>query len=89
MFYRLKSTNWRCPIKEYRSVIAARHPALEAVLRSGLPRDAVKQRFATLPFAITEDAIDLYSWADGAEDGRVNMIPISYFYAAQRRNPKV
>lgn len=66
-------------LAEYRSAIARHHPALNEVLRPGLPRDVVIQKLGRLPFAITDDAVELYCWADGVEGCWVNLIPISYF----------
>ena len=66
-------------LAEYRSVIAKHHPALSDVLRPGLPRNEVIQKLGRLPFAITDDAVELYCWADGVEGCWINLIPIAYF----------
>lgn len=66
-------------LEEYRVAIRTFHPRLYRSLRPGLPRDQIEARLASLPFRITPDAVDLYAWADGVDDGWMNLIPISYF----------
>ena len=69
-------------LAEYTEVLREYHPAFHAALRPGLSREVVQAGFESLPFRITDDAVALYEWADGINDGgpyRIDMIPISYF----------
>ena len=41
-------------------------PEIAGRLRPGLPTELVREKLATLPFRVSDDAVALYSWADGA-----------------------
>ncbi|MDB2685596.1 hypothetical protein N9Y42_00090 [Mariniblastus sp.] len=69
-------------LEEYRAVIEQYHPELSKALRPGLPRDLVIEKLSLrLHFPISEDAIQLYSWADGIDlsKGEPHVIPYSFF----------
>lgn len=69
-------------LAEYRSVIDEYHPELSATLRPGLPREIVMEQLSSLPFEISNDAVELYCWADGVnlDDDEAHLIPISFFW---------
>ena len=69
-------------LEEYRAVIEQYHPKLAIALRPGLPRELVIEKLSScLPFPISEDAIQLYAWADGIDlsKGEPHVIPFSFF----------
>ena len=67
-------------LEEYRGVINQHHPELANALRPGLPRELVIEKLSLcLDFPVSEDAIQLYSWADGMSGCKPHVIPISYF----------
>ena len=67
-------------LEEYRAVIEQYHPELSNALRPGLPRELVIEKLSLcLHFPISEDAIQLYSWADGMSKCNPHVIPISFF----------
>jgi hypothetical protein len=53
-------------------------PEVVRRLRPGLPAEIVREKLATLPFRVSDDAVALYSWADGA-DGLLKLLPGAYF----------
>lgn len=63
---------------ELRAEIHRRAPEIAARLRPGLRKELIRQKLASLPFAISQDAVHLYSWADGA-DGRLEFLPGHFF----------
>ena len=69
-------------LEEYRVVIEQYHPELAIALRPGLPRDLVIEKLSQcVHFPISEDAIQLYAWADGIDlsKGEPHVIPFSFF----------
>ena len=69
-------------LEEYRAVIEQYHPELSNALRPGLPRELVIEKLSLCRhFPISEDAIQLYSWADGIDlsKGEPHVIPFSFF----------
>jgi hypothetical protein len=57
-------------------------PEVVRRLRPGLPAEIVREKLATLPFRVSDDAVALYSWADGA-DGRFELLPGAYFISLE------
>ena len=73
-------------LAEYRSVVEEFHPELAAAFCPGLSRDEIVEKLElTLHFPVSDDAIELYSWADGMDPGKCepHVIPISFFMPLQ------
>lgn len=66
-------------LSDYRLVLEQYHTSLHTALRPGLSRAEVINQLSRLPFAVSQEAIQLYCWADGVEDSTENLIPYSYF----------
>ena len=69
-------------LEEYRAVIEQFHPELAIALRPGLPSELVSEKLSScLHFPISEDAIQLYAWADGIDlsKSEPHVIPFSFF----------
>jgi len=47
-------------------------------LRPGLSLDLIQEKLANLPFRVSDDVIELYSWADGS-DSAFELLPGGYF----------
>lgn len=70
-------------LKDYRILVKKYHPELHHNLQPGLSRSNIIELLSQLPFAISPDAIDLYSWANGVKDKSIDLIPISYFMSLE------
>ena len=64
-------------LADFREAIKVYNPVLDRVLNVGLSRSEVEAAIEKIPFEITPDAIDLYTWANGVSDIWVNLIPYS------------
>ena len=65
-------------LSEYQTAIEQFHPALLDALRPGLDREFVVEQLSRLPFKVSDEAIDLYCWADGMDGSSECLIPYAY-----------
>ena len=69
----------RRKLEQFREALAASDPHALTLLRPGLAPDQVEERLSRLPFNITPDAVELYTWADGTFEKPVEILPSGYF----------
>jgi hypothetical protein len=67
-------------LDELREILSISRPESVAALRPGLPREKVVAGLAKLPFQISPDAVELYTWADGNFESLIEFLPGAYFY---------
>jgi hypothetical protein len=74
----------RTKLDEFRNVLASTNPPVLDSLRPGLFRTQVETGLANLPFRISSDAIELYTWADAAPDELFEILPGAYLIPFDR-----
>ncbi|MHC4743497.1 MAG: hypothetical protein ACYS8Z_16410 [Planctomycetota bacterium] len=72
----------RNKLEEFREVLAA--SGAVGSLLPGLSRDEVEERLSRLPFEISADAIELYTWADGPFYDSVEILPGGYLIGLEQ-----
>ncbi len=70
-------------LERFREVLASTDPDAAAKLQPGLARHSIEKLLSRLPFRITPDAIELYSWANGRFDDPLELLPGSYFISLE------
>jgi hypothetical protein len=65
-------------LNELKELLSFEHPEMVAALRSGLPRKQVEAGLATLPFRISPEIVELFTWADGDFDTLIEVLPSGY-----------
>lgn len=66
-------------LSEFRELLSETDPDAASGLKPGLSRESVVDLLDRLPFSITPEAVELYTWADGVDDKPLELLPGSYF----------
>ena len=68
---------------QFVSEVRRANPGALSTLRPGLSRDVVVEKLADLPYKISPDAVALYEWADGSDEG-FELLPGGFFIPFER-----